>query len=146
MCSTSSPDAKSVQRFVLDTASYPENPVLVDGLSEFQGPALLAYNDAIFTEKDFASLTSLGDSKKLQDKAATGKFGLGFSSVCFSFHRSLALSFPLTGNRPSIGQTAHRLCLDPLCSSLTPITLGHGFLIRQVARITISPPNLETSP
>ncbi len=57
--------------------------MLVDGLSEDQGPALLAYNDALFTDKDFRSLTSLGDSKKIQDKAATGKFGLGFSSVRF---------------------------------------------------------------
>jgi sacsin len=79
-------DAKYAQRFVLDTTSYLERPVLVDGLSDFQGPALLAYNDAIFSEKDFASLTSLGDSTKLQDKAATGKFGLGFSSVRFDFY------------------------------------------------------------
>lgn len=55
--------------------------MLVDGLSDYQGPALLAYNDALFSEKDFQSLTSLGDSKKIHDKAATGKFGLGFSSV-----------------------------------------------------------------
>jgi len=55
--------------------------VLVEGLSQYQGPALLAYNDASFSEKDFRSLTSLGDSKKVHDKAATGKFGLGFSSV-----------------------------------------------------------------
>jgi sacsin len=62
-------------------STHPDSPLLVDGLSEYQGPALLAYNDALFTERDFESLTSLGDSKKIQDKAATGKFGLGFSSV-----------------------------------------------------------------
>jgi sacsin len=66
---------------VLDTSTHPDSPLLVDGLSEYQGPALLAYNDALFTERDFDSLASLGDSKKIQDKAATGKFGLGFSSV-----------------------------------------------------------------
>jgi hypothetical protein len=60
------------------------SPVLVEGLSDYQGPALLAYNDAIFSEKDFRSLTSLGDSIKVHDKAATGKFGLGFSSVSLS--------------------------------------------------------------
>lgn len=75
--------ANQAQRFVLDTTFHPDSPVLVDGLSEYQGPALLAYNNAVFSEKDFASLTSLGDSKKLEDKAATGKFGLGFSSVQF---------------------------------------------------------------
>ena len=76
-------NADGIQKFVLDTSSHPDSPVLVDGLSEYQGPALLAYNDALFSKKDFQSLTSLGDSQKIQDKAATGKFGLGFSSVCF---------------------------------------------------------------
>jgi sacsin len=75
-------NADQIQKFVLDTGTHPDSPVLIDGLSEYQGPALLAYNDATFSEKDFESLTSLGDSKKFQDKAATGKFGLGFSSVC----------------------------------------------------------------
>jgi sacsin len=75
--------ANTAQRFVLDTSNHPDLPTLVDGLAKYQGPALLAYNDALFSEKDFQSLTSLGDSKKIQDKAATGKFGLGFSSVCF---------------------------------------------------------------
>jgi sacsin len=73
------------KRFVLDTGSYSDKPVLVDGLFEYQGPALLAYNDAPFSEQDFLSLTSLGDSRKVQDAMATGKFGLGFSSVsCYS--------------------------------------------------------------
>jgi len=68
--------------------------VLVEGLSQYQGPALLAYNDALFTEKDFRSLTSLGDSKKVHDKATTGKFGLGFSSVSsYGFGLFVALPF-----------------------------------------------------
>jgi sacsin len=55
---------------------------LVDaGLAGFHGPALLVSNNSIFTEKDFQSLQRLGDSRKLQEKIATGKFGLGFSSV-----------------------------------------------------------------
>jgi hypothetical protein len=70
--------------------------VLVDGLSQYQGPALLAYNDALFSEKDFRSLTSLGDSKKVYDKATTGKFGLGFSSVSFyAFGLFVALPFDI---------------------------------------------------
>lgn len=85
--------ADKIQKFTLDTSSYPDSPVLVDGLSEYQGPALLAYNDALFTEKDFRSLTSLGDSKKIQDKAATGKFGLGFSSVYLYFKSLGALLY-----------------------------------------------------
>ena len=52
-----------------------------NGLAEHQGPALLVYNDAVFTEADFNSLLRLGDSVKMQNKLATGKFGLGFNSV-----------------------------------------------------------------
>jgi sacsin len=76
-------NADHVQKFVLDTRCHPGSPVLADGLSDYQGPALLAYNDAVFSESDFESLTSLADSNKIHDKAATGKFGLGFSSVRF---------------------------------------------------------------
>lgn len=87
-----------VQKFVLDTSTYRDSPLLVDGLSEYQGPALLAYNDATFTDQDFQSLTSLGDSKKFHDKAATGKFGFGFSSVCLyveDFYAHLSYASPL---------------------------------------------------
>ncbi|ERF72113.1 hypothetical protein EPUS_02904 [Endocarpon pusillum Z07020] len=71
----------STVKFTLDTHFHDTSPLLHEGLAEYQGPALLAFNNALFTEEDFQSLTSLGDSKKLQDKVATGKFGLGFSSV-----------------------------------------------------------------
>lgn len=74
-------ETDKLQKFILDTDTHPKSPVLAEGLSEYQGPALLAYNDALFSKQDFHSLTSLGDSKKVHEKAATGKFGLGFSSV-----------------------------------------------------------------
>lgn len=64
-----------------DTKTYTEEPLLYDGLRQFHGPALLARNNRIFTDKDFASLASIGDSRKRHDLAATGKFGQGFNSV-----------------------------------------------------------------
>ena len=148
---TSCRDTNCVQRFILDTTSYAEHPVLVEGLSEYQGPALLAYNDALFSEKDFASLTSLGDSEKVRDKAATGKFGLGFSSVSFYFqqhshNQSPDLSFLLTKIRPLTGRIVPRLCLDRLCSSWIPIILGHVFLTLQEVPSTIFLPRPKTSP
>ena len=55
---------------------------LVDpSLAEYQSAALLVYNNSVFSEEDFVSLKHLGDSRKVKDKVATGKFGLGFSSV-----------------------------------------------------------------
>ncbi|KAI9812928.1 MAG: hypothetical protein M1827_004446 [Pycnora praestabilis] len=68
-------------KFVLDTRSHATSELLVPGLEGFQGPALLAYNDALFTDKDFGSLSTIGDSGKMGDASATGKFGRGFNSV-----------------------------------------------------------------
>ena len=48
---------------------------------QFQGPALLAYNNAEFTNADWKGLISLGISGKEKDPLKVGKFGLGFKSV-----------------------------------------------------------------
>ncbi|MCJ1433205.1 hypothetical protein MMC27_002564 [Xylographa pallens] len=71
----------SEMAFVLDTRSHPASNLLHPGLEKYQGPALLAYNNAKFSAEDFESLSSLGASRKERDALATGKFGRGFSSV-----------------------------------------------------------------
>ena len=50
-------------------------------LAELQGPALYAYNDATFSEADYVSISSLGDSVKRAEASKTGRFGIGFNSV-----------------------------------------------------------------
>ena len=75
-------DAEATEiEYVLDTKTYTDGPLLYDSLQDFQGPALLARNNKTFSDKDFASLASIGDSRKRHDAAATGKFGQGFNSV-----------------------------------------------------------------
>ena len=76
-------DAKASEiEFVLDTTDYTHlRPFLHDGLAEYGGPALLARNDSVFSERDFRSLSSVGDSCKRNDPASIGKFGQGFNSV-----------------------------------------------------------------
>ena len=81
MLSTALSFTNVLKVFVLDTRSHPTSNLLHSGLDEYQGPALLAYNNAKFSAKDFESLSSLGASRKEQDAFATGKFGRGFSSV-----------------------------------------------------------------
>ena len=66
---------------MLDTKTYNEGPLLYEGLQDFHGPALLARNNKTFSDQDFNSLSSIGDSRKRHDLAATGKFGQGFNSV-----------------------------------------------------------------
>lgn len=50
------------------------------GLAPFQGPALLAFNDAVFSEADFASISNIGNSVKRDQSGKTGRFGVGFNA------------------------------------------------------------------
>ena len=49
-------------------------------MMDAQGPALLFYNNSIFTENDFKALIKLGAGTKCDSKEKIGKFGLGFNS------------------------------------------------------------------
>lgn len=59
----------------------PAEGLAFEGLAELQGPALLAYNDATFSEADYQSISSIGDSVKRAEASKTGRFGIGFNSV-----------------------------------------------------------------
>eukprot|EP00803_Ostreobium_quekettii_P010692 evm.model.scf_230.1 EVM.evm.TU.scf_230.1 scf_230:55-29919(-) len=72
--------ASEVQ-FVLDKTKYPTDSILSPRMAMWQGPALCCYNDAVFSEADFANISSIGQHKKLQQLSTTGRFGLGFNSV-----------------------------------------------------------------
>ena len=67
--------------YILDTNTYVGEPLLHEALAEYQGPALLARNNSVFTDEDLASLSAVGDSRKRHDAESTGKFGQGFNSV-----------------------------------------------------------------
>ena len=47
----------------------------------FQGPALYAYNDAQFEERDWEGIGKLQESVKEKEPLKVGRFGLGFKSV-----------------------------------------------------------------
>ncbi|KAL6536570.1 hypothetical protein OROGR_013142 [Orobanche gracilis] len=68
-------------RLCLDRRRHGVDSLLSDSLSLWQGPALLAYNDAIFTEEDFISISRIGGSSKQAKAWKTGRFGVGFNSV-----------------------------------------------------------------
>ncbi|KAF5200676.1 Sacsin, partial [Thalictrum thalictroides] len=65
----------------LDRRVHGVETVLSDKLAEWQGPSLLAFNDAEFTEDDFASISRIGGSQKHSQAWKTGRFGVGFNSV-----------------------------------------------------------------
>ncbi|KAJ8436260.1 hypothetical protein Cgig2_011532 [Carnegiea gigantea] len=65
----------------LDRRTHGSQSLLSETLKQWQGPALLAFNDAIFTEEDFVSISRIGGSSKHGQAWKTGRFGVGFNSV-----------------------------------------------------------------
>lgn len=67
-------------RFTLDLRRHSTEKLAHSSLAEFQGPALLIYNDEIFKPEDFESIQRIGDSLK-RDTNKIGRFGIGFNAV-----------------------------------------------------------------
>ncbi|CAM9853211.1 unnamed protein product [Ectocarpus sp. 6 AP-2014] len=70
-------------RLCLDLRQHGTEGLPSPALAQFQGPALLVFNDGVFTDTDFRSIQRIGDSlKKDTSKGGkTGRFGIGFNSV-----------------------------------------------------------------
>lgn len=77
--------------FVLDRRQHATQDILHEGLAEYQGVSLLAFNNRKFSRTDFDSLSRVGDSAKAKDPSSTGKFGRGFNSVRLSGFFSLPI-------------------------------------------------------
>ncbi|MBD2313053.1 hypothetical protein H6G20_15400 [Desertifilum sp. FACHB-1129] len=50
-------------------------------MTQLLGPAMLVYNNQVFTDRDFESIRHLGQSEKAQDLQKTGRFGIGFNAI-----------------------------------------------------------------
>jgi sacsin len=61
--------------FCLDHQQHGTDSLVYGRLAEWQGPALLAFNNAQFGEEDFESISRIGDSKKRGQTWKTGRFG-----------------------------------------------------------------------
>lgn len=68
-------------KFLHDKHSHGTEKLHSDGLAQFQGPALYAYNNAMFTKNDWKGIRMLCNSIKEKDPLKVGRFGLGFKSV-----------------------------------------------------------------
>lgn len=66
--------------FMLDHRTHGTEKVYGGEMASLQGPALLSFNDSIFTERDFTGLFNFGRGSKKFDPTKTGKFGLGFNT------------------------------------------------------------------
>ncbi|KFV46810.1 Sacsin, partial [Gavia stellata] len=73
----------TVCRFLLDLRRCRKaaSGLLDPGMAACHGPALWAYNNALFTEDDLRNITRVGAATKEGQAGRIGRFGLGFSSV-----------------------------------------------------------------
>ncbi|CAJ1079215.1 sacsin isoform X2 [Xyrichtys novacula] len=75
-------DAKATKVvFIHDERSYGTDSLCTEGLGEYQGPALYAYNDAAFSDDDWEGIQRAGRSVKRDDPNKVGRFGIGFNSI-----------------------------------------------------------------
>ena len=70
-------------KFRLDRQEHPCSPddLLTPELVDFQGPALYAWNNAVFEDDDWEHIGSMYNSSKEKEPLKVGRFGLGFLSV-----------------------------------------------------------------
>ena len=98
-------DAGATQLYViLDKRRHDKDSekVISEKWKMLQGPALLFWNDSIFTEKDFTGIQKLGQGSKKDDADKIGLYGIGFNVV---YHFTDCPSFV----------TDNKLCIiDPL--------------------------------
>ncbi len=76
--------------FLVDWRTHSSESLLSDSLKHWQGPALLAYNNAVFSDQDLDNICQLAGETKLKDPTKTGRFGVGF---CATYHLTDLPSF-----------------------------------------------------
>ena len=73
--------------------SIDDLPPRLQGLKKFQGPALLSWNDAVFSDDDWVSISKIYQSTKEAEPIKVGRFGLGFISIYHITGKFCQLSF-----------------------------------------------------
>lgn len=71
----------STVKFLVSKKQFGATSLFGKGMSQWQGPSLLVYNDSTFEPRDFNNISRIGQASKLEKLTTTGRFGLGFNSV-----------------------------------------------------------------
>jgi sacsin len=66
---------------VIDRRQHPGQRLPAPEMAALQGPALLFFNDSVFTEDDFDRIQEIYRSGKVRAADKTGQFGKGFNTV-----------------------------------------------------------------
>ena len=70
-------------KILIDWRQHGKEYLLQKELKRWQGPAVIAYNNAVFSDQDFENILELAAETKMKDPMKTGRFGVGFCS-CYS--------------------------------------------------------------
>ncbi|XP_006457065.1 hypothetical protein AGABI2DRAFT_181424 [Agaricus bisporus var. bisporus H97] len=117
-----SDDAKATEQvFILDHRSHGIKHLFDPKLAERQGPALLAYNNALIQDSDWTALQNIHKSSKVTDTSKIGKYGIGFRSC---YHVT---------DTPHILSGRHLAILDP----------EHNFTLTGGVRLNIVENSIE---
>ncbi len=69
-------------KFLTDSRDkHDKENTMFKNFNQYQGPALYAWNNAIFKKNDWKALAKINRSSKKEDALKVGRFGLGFISV-----------------------------------------------------------------
>lgn len=73
----------TVVRITFDWRTHKPEQLPLSRMTELMGPAILVYNNQVFTDKDFQGIQKLGIGSKrdTENLWKTGRFGLGFNAV-----------------------------------------------------------------
>ena len=78
---------------ILDMRTHSDEHLLSEEWRDLQGPALLVWNDSVFSGQDFEGIQHLGLGSKRSDSDTIGQYGIGFNAI---YHLTDCPSF-LTG-------------------------------------------------
>lgn len=68
-------------KIIMDWRSHPSTKLPDPKMRVLMGPALLIFNDAVFSDEDLVSIQNIGESIKQVDTSKIGRFGLGFNAT-----------------------------------------------------------------
>ena len=71
----------STFKVLIDRRPRGAESLLTPEMADLQGPCLWFFNDAVFEDKDFQALVSLGQGSKSAEKGKIGRHGLGFNAI-----------------------------------------------------------------
>ena len=113
-------DAKATKlHVIMDKRFHNATSVLSEEWQDLQGPAMLVWNDSVFSEKDLEGIQNLGFGRKRTEAESIGQYGIGFNVV---YHIT---------DCPSFVTNDETLCImDPHCRyapGADPLSPGRRF-------------------